>query len=113
MAFCVFLHMMNSFYPGDHTDAAYSRCSLTNDLYSFKNISLSKKVKVLNISPRYLLPCYHCIVIIILLSICSVNFKDLSTVTPKSFSLSTFVMILDSVVLIERTPKGRLSLYCV
>ena len=43
-------------YTGDHTAAAaYSRCGLTNDLYRFKNISLSKKVIVLNINPRFLL----------------------------------------------------------
>ena len=53
---CTFSMVILSFlYTGDHTDAAYSRCCLTNILYRFKNISLFKKVKVLNISPRFLL----------------------------------------------------------
>ena len=81
---CTFSSPILSFlYTGDYTDAAYCRCGLTNDLYRFKKNSLSKKVQVLNINPRFLLAN------LILLSICSVNFKDLSTVT--SFSLSTFV----------------------
>lgn len=88
---CTFTIAILSFlYTGDHTDAAYSSCGLTNDLYRFQNISLSKKVRWSIISPRFLLAN------LILLAICSVNFRALSTVTPKSFSLSTFVMIVDS-----------------
>ena len=58
----------------------------TRDLNRFRNISLSINVNVLNMSPTILFAFFA------LLLICSMKFNLLSKVTPRSFSLCTFLM---------------------
>ena len=80
---CTFSIAIQSFlYNGDHTEDAYPKLGLTTDLNKFMNISLSKYVNVRNMSPRFLFA------ILILEFICSVNVRDLSIMTPKSFSVT-------------------------
>ena len=69
---------------------AYSRCGRTIALKRFKNISLSINVNILNISPRFLFS------IEILLPICSQNDNELSMMTPRYFSDSTFFNLISS-----------------
>ena len=53
---CTFSIAILSFLKtGDHTGDAYSKCVRTNGLNKFMKISLSKYVKVQNMSPRFLL----------------------------------------------------------
>ena len=82
---CSFSRAILSFLKtGDHTDDAYSKCVRTKDLNKFKKMSLSRYVKVRNMSPRFLLA------VLILELICFVNVSVLSTMTPRSFSLILF-----------------------
>ena len=68
---------------GVHTLVAYSKWGCTSDLKRLRNMSLSMYVNVLKISPRFLLA------IEILLLMCSPKDRDLSMITPRSFSEST------------------------
>ena len=74
-------------YIGVQIVVAYPRCRQTRDLNKFRNISLSIKVKVLNLSPTILLA------FVTLVLICSVKVSLLSNITPKSFSLWTFSLL--------------------
>ena len=86
---------------GHHTDDVYSKCGRTNDLNKFKNMSLSMYVKVLNIGPRFLFG------ILILDMICLVYVSLLSTMTPRSFSDSTFSIGISYIVLVlSRSMSG-------
>ena len=88
---CTFSIAILSFLKtGDHTGDAYSKWVRTNDLNKFKNVSFSKYVKIRNISHRFLF------VILILELIYFVNVKVLSTMTPRSFSESTYSIGISS-----------------
>ena len=86
---CIFsIAIMSFLYTADHTDGACSKCGRTNDLYKFMNISLSKYVTVLNMSLRFLFAS------LILEFICSLNFKDLSIMTPTLSQSPLFRQVL-------------------
>ena len=68
---------------GVHTPVAYSKWGRTSDLKRLRNMSLPMYENVLKISPRFLLA------IEILLLMCSPKDRDLSMITPRSFSEST------------------------
>ena len=69
---------------GVHTLVAYFKWGRTSDSKRLRNMSLSMYVNVLKINPRVLLA------IEILLLMCSPKDRDLSMMTPRSFSESTF-----------------------
>ena len=70
---------------GVHTLVAYSKLGRTSDLKRLRNMSLSMYVNVLKISPRFLLA------IEILQLMCSPKDRDLSMITPRSFSEQHFL----------------------
>ena len=63
---------------------AYSKCGWTKDLYKFRNISLSKNLKVLKITPN------NWLALETLPLMCSEKFRELSMITLRSFFLSAF-----------------------
>ena len=61
---CTFSNVILSFlYIGAQTEVAYSKCGRTRDLYRFRNMALSRYVKLQNMSATKTLslPCFSII----------------------------------------------------
>ena len=84
------IRIMSFLNIGDRTDVAYTTCGQLRDLYKLRNISRSiyMYVKVLKISPSIWLA------FVTLILICFPNFMFLSSMTPRSFSWSTFSTLI-------------------